>query len=77
MIKKYWQKGTKQKVITILVALILVVTLLILRDDYQPAILFIRKFIFIILLSVIVLFFGLRSFRRSPSTGRRLGILGI
>jgi len=76
MIKKYWKKGTKQKVITLLLAIILLIVLFVLRDDYQPVILFIRKFIFIILLSGLVVFFGLRNFRKSPSTGKRLGILG-
>jgi hypothetical protein len=77
MIKRYWKKGTKQKIITIIIMVILLVTLIILRDDFQPFILFIRKFIFVILLSLLVLFFGLRSFRKSPNTGRRLGILGL
>jgi hypothetical protein len=77
MIKTYWQKGIRQKVIAIIVAIILLAVLIILRDDYQPALLFIRKFIFVILLSVIVLFFGLAKFRRSPSTGNRIGILGL
>ncbi len=75
MIKRYWQKGTKQKVITIVLALILLFVLFILRDDYQPLLLFIRKYIFIILLSAIVLFFGLRKFRKSASSGKRVVIL--
>lgn len=77
MIKSYWRKGKKQKTITIIVSLIILIALFVLRDDYQPALLFIRKFIFIILLSGIVLFFGLRKFRKSASTGGRLGMLGI
>ncbi|MEW4925019.1 hypothetical protein [Algibacter sp. 2305UL17-15] len=77
MIKNYWNKGKKQKTITIIVALILLIVLFVLRDDYQPALLFVRKFIFIILLSAVVLFLGLRKFRNSASTGTRLGILGI
>ncbi|ULC58335.1 hypothetical protein MBM09_10420 [Flaviramulus sp. BrNp1-15] len=77
MIKNYWNKGKKQKTITIIVALILLIALFVLRDDYQPALLFIRKYIFIILLSAIVLFFGLRKFRGSASTGGRLGILAL
>ena len=76
MIKRYWQKGTKQKTITIVLSLLLVIILFILRDDYQPAILFIRKFLFIILLCGLITFIALRSFRKSPSAGRRLGILG-
>ena len=60
MIKTYWNKGKKQKAITIIVSFILLIALFVLRDDYQPALLFVRKFIFIILLSSIVLFLGLR-----------------
>lgn len=77
MIKNYWNKGKKQKAITILVTLILLIALFVLRDDYQPVLLFFRKFIFIILLCLAVLFFGLRKFRNSASTGKRLGILGL
>ncbi len=77
MIKNYWNKGKKQKTITIVVALILLIALFVLRDDYQPALLFVRKFIFIILLSGVILFLGLRKFRKSASTGGRLGILAL
>ncbi|MDO5971203.1 hypothetical protein Q4Q35_15450 [Flavivirga aquimarina] len=77
MIKNYWNRGKRQKIRTIIIALILLILLFILRDDYQPALLFVRKFIFIILLSAIVLFFGLRKFRSSASTGTRLSILGL
>ncbi len=77
MLKNYWNKGKKQKTISIIVAIVLFIALFVLRDDYQPALLFIRKYLFIILLSIAVLFFGLRTFRKSASTGRRLGILGV
>jgi hypothetical protein len=77
MIKKYWNKGSKQKRITIIVSIILIGLLFFMRDDYQPFLLFIRKFIFIILVCGFVLFFALRKFRNSPSTGKRLGILGL
>ncbi|MGB6267988.1 MAG: hypothetical protein WBF67_03180 [Olleya sp.] len=77
MIKNYWNKGGKQKVIVIILALIVIGLLFFLRDDYQPLLLFIRKYIFIILMCGIVLFFGLRSFRKSASTGKRLGILAL
>ena len=77
MIKNYWNKGKKQKIVTIIVGFILLIALFVLRDDYQPALLFLRKFIFIILLSGVVLFFGLRRFRKSASTGGRLGILAL
>lgn len=75
MLKNYWNKGGKQKRIVIIVSLILLIALFVLRDDYQPALLFIRKYIFIILLSVILLFFGLRKFRKAVSGGKRIGIL--
>ena len=75
MIKKYWNQGGKQKAIVIILALIVIALLFFLRDDYQPLLLFFRKYIFVILLSAILLFFGLRSFRKSASTGKRLGIL--
>ncbi|WP_047546660.1 hypothetical protein [Psychroserpens sp. Hel_I_66] len=77
MIKSYWNRGKKQKTITITLGLILLIVLFVLRDDYQPGLLFLRKYIFIILLSLIVLFFGLRKFRNSASTGTRIGILAL
>ncbi|MBT8324911.1 MAG: hypothetical protein HKN99_04085 [Winogradskyella sp.] len=75
MIKSYWQKGAKQKRNLILLGLTLIVLLFVLRDDYQPGLLFIRKYVFIILLSLLVLVFGLRKFRSNASTGGRLFIL--
>ena len=76
MLKNYWNKGGKQKTIIIIFSLIILLALFILRDDYQPALLFVRKYIFIILLSLLVLIFGyLRKFRRSASGGKRIGIL--
>jgi len=77
MIKNYWNRGKKQKMITIIVSLLLMIALFVLRDDYQPGLLFVRKFIFVILLSGLILFLGLRKFRNSASTGGRLGILGM
>ena len=77
MLKNYWNKGKKQKFTTIIIGLIVLIALFVLRDDYQPALLFIRKYIFIILLSTIVLFIGLRKFRKSASTVGRLGMLAL
>lgn len=77
MIKSYWKKGRKQKIITVLLSLVLLVLLFVLRDDYQPILLFLRKFIFIILICVLILFLGLQKFRKTASTGSRLGILGL
>ena len=77
MSKNYWKKGRKQKIITILVSLVLLVLLFILRDDYQPALLFVRKFFFVLVVTLVILFLGLRKFRKTPSTGKRLGILGL
>lgn len=75
MIKNYWNKGAKQKRIVILLSIVFIGLLFFLRDDYQPALLFFRKYIFIILLGFTVLFFGLRKFRKSAKTGSRIGIL--
>ncbi|WP_439130943.1 hypothetical protein [Polaribacter sp.] len=77
MIKTYWQKGAKQKRNIILLSLLIIGLLFFLRDDYQPALLFFRKYIFIILLCFMVLFFGLRKFRKLASTGKRIGVLGL
>ncbi|NRB59006.1 MAG: hypothetical protein HRU50_03575 [Winogradskyella sp.] len=77
MIKNYWKKGAKQKRITIFVGLLILVLLFFFRDDYQPLLLFIRKYIFVIIVSLLVLTLGLRKFRKTASTGGRLGILGI
>ncbi len=77
MIKRYWSKGKKQKAIILVFILIIFTVLFVLRDDYQPALLFVRKFIFVILLSGITLLLGLRKFRKSSSTAGRLGILTL
>ena len=77
MLKRYWQKGSKQKRITIVIGFILLFILFLLRDDYQPALLFVRKYIFIILLCGLVLYLFLRRFRRTASSGKRLGILAL
>lgn len=77
MLKKYWHRGKKQKFITIVGIFILLVLLFVLRDDYQPALLFLRKYIFIILVVSLVVSFGLHKFRKQPSTGKRIGILGL
>ncbi|TDY12481.1 MULTISPECIES: DUF4199 domain-containing protein [Flavobacteriaceae] len=69
----FWKNGKP----AILTYILLVLALFFFRDDYQPVLLFLRKYIFIILLSGIVLFFGLRKFRKTASTGGRLGILGV
>jgi hypothetical protein len=75
MIKNYWNKGAKQKKRVVIYSIILLALLFFLRDDYQPALLFVRKFIFIIFLCFVILFFGLRKFRKSASTGSRIGVL--
>ncbi|MCF1421887.1 DUF4199 domain-containing protein [Mangrovimonas futianensis] len=77
MIKNYWNKGKKQKRITIFVSIVILILLFVLRDDYQPALLFIRKYIFVLLLAGLFLYFGLRKFRKTAGTGGRLGILGM
>ncbi|WP_430907310.1 hypothetical protein [Maribacter sp. 2-571] len=75
MIKKFWQKGKKQKRIIVLIGIVLVGLLFFLRDDYQPALLFLRKYIFILLLSAGFLWFTLSKFRNAIGAGRRVLIL--
>ncbi|MGJ8666891.1 MAG: hypothetical protein ACSHW7_11025 [Patiriisocius sp.] len=73
--KTYWQKGGKQKRIVIIGGVILLLLLFFLRDDYQPALLFLRKYIFIILLSGVFLWFTLSKFRAAVGAGKRILIL--
>ncbi|MDC7995918.1 hypothetical protein [Altibacter sp. HG106] len=73
--KSYWKKGPKQKRIVIISALLLVALLFFLRDDYQPALLFLRKYLFILLIGLLFLFLTLRQFRNAPNAGKRLLIL--
>ena len=77
MIKNYWNRGKKQKVLTIIVGIIVLLLLFILRDEYQPFLLFIRKFIFVILLCGSILFLMLKKFRKTPSSGKRIGLLAL
>lgn len=77
MIKNYWNKGKRQKQISVVLGIVILLALFILRDDYQPALLFIRKYIFFILLSGVILAFGLHKFRNQAHTGKRILILGI
>lgn len=77
MIRSYWNRGGKQKTITIIGVIVILLVLFFLRDDYQPLLLFIRKYVFIILVCVIVAILLIRSFRNSASTGKRIGILGF
>lgn len=77
MIKNYYNKGPKQKRITIILGILAILLLFFLRDDYQPFLLFIRKYIFLILVSAVVVYFSLRAFRNSPSVGKRLLHLGL
>lgn len=77
MIKKYWDKGKKQKIVTVIVSIVIILFLFILRDEYQPFLLFLRKFIFIILVCGIITFLLLKKFRTTPSTSKRLGLLAL
>ncbi|MCG1037002.1 hypothetical protein [Polaribacter sargassicola] len=65
MIKNYWNKGAKQKKRVIIFSFILLILLFFFRDDYQPALLFFRKYIFIFLLCFTVFFFGFRGLIKS------------
>lgn len=73
--KAYWQKGGKQKRIIIIGGIVLLLLLFFLRDDYQPALLFLRKYVFVILLSLLFLWFVLSKFRATANTGKRILIL--
>ncbi len=75
MIKSYWQKGKKQKRILIVLGIILALLLFFLRDDYQPALLFLRKYVFIILLCGLFLWLTLTKFRSAVGAGKRVLIL--
>ena len=73
MLRLFW----KNKRPTVLLYLILIILLFVLRDDYQPFLLFIRKFFFIILVCGIIAFLLIRTFRKTASTGKRIGVLAI
>lgn len=75
MIKSYWQKGGKQKRIVVIGSIVVLLLLFFLRDDYQPALLFLRKYFFVILIGVLFLWFTLSKFRASVQMGRRILIL--
>jgi hypothetical protein len=79
MIKRFWNRGAKQKIILIIVGLIVLSTLFILRDDYQPFLLFLRKYLFILLLFVAIIYFGIKSFRKATTVLKKIfrGILTI
>lgn len=73
--KAYWKKGPKQKRIVVISVIILIALLFFLRDDYQPALLFLRKYLFVILVGALFLILTLRQFRNAPNAGKRLLIL--
>lgn len=73
--KKYWQKGPKQKRIIIIGSIILLLLIFFLRDDYQPVLLFLRKFIFLIIIGGLFLWFTISKFRSALSGGKRILIL--
>jgi hypothetical protein len=75
MIKRYWQKGGKQKRIVVISAFVLVLLLFFLRDDYQPGLLFVRKYIFLFLVGGIFLWFSISKFRSALTAWRRILIL--
>ncbi|EDP97645.1 hypothetical protein U8527_04830 [Kordia algicida OT-1] len=79
MLKRYWNRGAKQKFILIMIGLIVFCTLFILRDDYQPFLLFLRKYLFILILFGAILYLGLRSFRKAASAVKKIlrGIVAL
>lgn len=72
MLKNYWKKGAKQKMILIILSLIILLALVILRDDYQPFLLFLRKYIFVLLLFAGILYLGIRSLRKAKNFGKKI-----
>ncbi len=72
MLKRYWNKSAKSKLTLIILVIILGLTLFILRDDIQPYFLFVRKYIFIILLVVGLLYLFIRKIRNSESSLGRI-----
>ncbi len=72
MLKRIWKKGMKQKIGLIFLFLFLALIVFVFRDDIQPFLLFIRKHIFLILLSFLVLFFGVRGLRKAPNSGKKI-----
>jgi hypothetical protein len=75
MIKKYWQRGAKQKRIVVIGIFVFLILLFFLRDDYQPALLFLRRYVFLILLAGVFLLFTISKFRSALSSGKRVLIL--
>ena len=75
MIRSYWRKGRKQKRNLVILGILLILAIFFLRDDYQPALLFIRKYIFVILLITLFLWLAIHKFRSAVSGGRRILIL--
>ncbi|WP_348661888.1 hypothetical protein [Croceibacter atlanticus] len=75
--KSYWKKGRKQKLIIVFGSVLLLLLLFFLRDDYQPILLFIRKYIFLILLGGIFLAFAFRAFRHSETFFKRIAYLAL
>ncbi len=74
MLKRIWNKGKKHKIFMIILLFIISFILFVLRDDYQPALLFLRKYIFIILLSLAIFLISFRGLRKATSTGKKIGI---
>lgn len=72
MLKRIWNKGIKQKIFLSLFLLIALFVLFILRDDYQPALLFVRKYIFMIIIFLIVIIFTFKRIRKAESNFKRI-----
>jgi hypothetical protein len=77
MLKRIWNRGKKQKILLILFFIVLLLVLFILRDDYQPVLLFIRKYIFMLLIIFTVLYFAWKKIRKAKSNLKRLIIFGF
>jgi len=73
MLKRIWNRSLKGKIYLIIIFTIILLTFFILRDDFQPYMLFVRKYIFIILLVLLVFIFSFRRIRKSDSNSTRIG----
>ena len=75
MIKNYWSKGGKQKRNIILFFIIVLVSLFVMRDNYQHVLLYVRKYISVFVLVFVTLILGLNRFKKSTNYIIKIGIL--
>lgn len=69
MLKRIWNRSGKSKIFLIVLFIIIFGALFVLRDDFQPYLLFVRKYIFIILFVLFVFLFSIYKIRRADTNG--------